>query len=316
MRYLVLLLLFAPLLAAQDSEPISGTVPGNRRLNYLLRAEFGGATTSFSLAANFNTSSSQGLIVRLIDLDAVSGSGALNPPGFDESIVPGAGTANASLAGSYSGRREFALEIESNGSGSTFSGSITSSAGSLELVASDQLVVSATGLRTAVGRMAFFSGTTSPGASTSSSFQLDLGPVSRTVFVRFDAAASGVDKVELIENTGGSATILATFTTFPDATAVPITGSGVRTLRVNARGATGVSGGYSWGVTAPTEVAVDRVQSGGGSSNDDDGSCTTNPAAGWPGIMALLPALALLARRRPKTGPSLLNWAAHGRVEL
>lgn len=296
MRYLLLLALFAPMLAAQDSETLSGSVPGDRRLTFLYRADFGATVTSFSIAANINTPSTQGIIVRLLDLDTLAGSGALNPPGFDEAIVPGTGTANAALSGNYDGLREFVVEIESNGTGSSFSGSLTLSTGSLEFVTQDQLVLSSTGFRATVSRLGFWNGTTTAGATTSSSLQLDLGPVAQTVFMRFDATGTGIDRIELIENTGGSATVLATFTSFSDATSVAISGSGVRLLRVNVRGATGVTGSAAWSVTAPSGVVLDRVQNNGKDS-DDEGKCTVAPA-GALSWLALLPLAAIAWKRR------------------
>ncbi|MBE7490791.1 MAG: hypothetical protein HS108_03355 [Planctomycetes bacterium] len=301
---LIALVLFAPLLAAQDSFAVSGSVPGNRRLTYLIRADFGPAAVSFSLAASVSTPSSQGIIVRLMDLDAVAGSGALNPPGFDESVVPGAGTANATLSGSYAGRREFVLEIESAGAGSSFSGNVTSSAGTLELPAQEQLVLSATGLRFAVGRMAFFNATTTPGAVVAAGFQVDLGPVPRTVFIRLDCAGTNLNRMELVETTGGSATILATITqaAMPDAVSVALSGSGKRTLRVNARGAAGFAGSAAWAVTAPTDTLLARVDNTDSNEDDNEGRCAAVPGAPWPPAAAVL-ALAALWRRRRAAAP-------------
>lgn len=302
MRLIVILLaLFCPFLAAQDSETLNGSVPGNRRLNFLFRADFGPSVTSFSISANVNTPSSQGIVVRLLDLDTLAGSGALNPPGFDESIVPGAGTANAALSGNYDGLREFVVEIESAGAGSSFTGSLTVNVGTLELLAEDQLVLSATGLRTAVSRMAFYSVNTTPGGLVAASFQLDLGPTPRTVFVRFDCDGTNLDRIELLDNTGGTATVLATIVqgAMPDATSVAVTGSGVRTFRVNMRGAAGLTGTASWAVTAPSGVILDRVQNNG-PSDEDEGTCAARSAARWPVALALFALLLVVVRRRAK----------------
>lgn len=296
---LLLLALFCPLLAAQDSEALNGSVPGNRRLTFLFRADFGPSVTSFSISANINTPSTQGIVVRLLDLDTLAGSGALNPPGFDESIVPGAGTANAALSGNYDGLREFAVEIESAGAGSSFSGSLTLNVGTLELLTEDQLVLSATGLRTTVSRMAFYSVNTTPGGLVAASFQLDLGPTPRTVFVRFDCDGTNLDRIELVDNSGGTAVILATIVqgAIPDATSVAVTGSGVRTFRVNMRGAVGLTGTAAWAVTAPSGVVLDRVQNNG-SDDDDEGTCEVRPGATMPAALAVLAILGLAARRR------------------
>lgn len=299
MRLLLLIALFTPCLAAQDTEPLSGSVPENRRLTWLLRADFGGAVTAFSIAANINTPSSQGLVVRLLDLDTLSGSGALNPPGFDEAVVPGAGTANASLSGSYSGLHEFVVEIESAGLGSSFSGSVTSSAGTLDLVAQDQLVLNATGLRTTVSRLGFFNTSVNPGATVATGFQLDLGPVSRTVFVRFECDGTNLDRIELIDNTGGSATVLATLTSFPDAVSVPVTGSGLRSMRVNMRAATGLAASAGWSATVPTGVVLSRAEAGGGGDDDDDG-CAAGNGGTAPAVLLCIAALVAAASRRPR----------------
>lgn len=302
MRLLLLIALFTPCLAAQDTEPLSGSVPENRRLTWLLRADFGGAVTGFSMAANINTPSSQGLVVRLLDLDALSGSGALNPPGFDEAVVPGAGTANASLSGSYSGLHEFVVEIESAGLGSSFSGSVTLSAGTLELLEQDQMVLTATGLRTTVARLGFYNTSINAGATVATGFQLDLGPVSRTVFVRFECDGTNLDRIELIDNTGGSATVLATLTAFPDAVSVPVTGSGLRSVRANMRAATGLAASAAWSVTVPTGVVLSRAEIGGGGDDDDDGSCAAGHGVTAPAALLCLAALAaagLGRTRRP-----------------
>jgi hypothetical protein len=141
---LVCAVLMAPALAAQDSEPLSGSVPSQRRLSYLYSIDFGPATVSYSLACNLMTPSAAGLIVRLIDVDLLAGSGALVPPGVDEHVLSGVGTANVALSGMYSGVHDFMVEVESPGAGSTFTGSLTGSMGAIDFISSDQLVLTAT----------------------------------------------------------------------------------------------------------------------------------------------------------------------------
>lgn len=299
-KFLLLLLLLAPALAAQDSQPLSGTVSSGRRLNYLYSVDFG-AGTAYSIACNLNTPSSNGLLVRLLDLDSLAGSGSLTPTGIDEAIVAGSGTANVSLSGTYAGVHEFVIEVESGGAGSTFSGNITLSAGTLTLAASDQFVLATTGFKSSVARLAFWNQAVTGTAIVPSSFEVDLGPVPTTKFFRFDVDASNINDVQVLETTGGSSTILATISqaAMPDATSLALTGSGKRTLRVNVRGLVGAGGFASWAVTMPTGVAVTRVGEGStGSDDEDKGGCAAGAAPLAPVALAGLPLLALWRRRR------------------
>ncbi len=299
-NFLLILLLFAPALAAQDSQPLSGTVPSGRRLSYLYAVDFG-ASTAYSIACNLNTASGNGLLVRLLDLDSLAGSGSLTPTGIDESVVAGAGTANVSLSGTYSGVHEFVIEVESGGAGSNFNGTVTLSAGTLALSTSDQLVLATTGFKSSVGRLAFWNQAVFGSAIVASSFEIDLGTVPTTKFFRFDVDATNINDVQVLETTGGSSTILATIgqAAMPDATSLALTGTGKRTLRVNVRGLIGTSGFASWAVTMPTGVAVTRVGEGStGSSKDDESGCAAGPAPGAPLALAGLPLLALWRRRK------------------
>jgi len=287
--------LLAPGLAAQDTEPLTGSVPASRRLSYLYSVDFGPTVVNYSIACSLNTPSASGLALSLIDIDLVAGSGALNPPGLDEHVLSGPGTANVSLSGMYSGVHEFIVEVESPGGGSTFDGSLTSNAGSISFVASDQLVLSATGFRATVMRRGFWNGSLFGSQTIASSFQLDLGPVSTTVFFRFAAAGANIAEVQLIDTTGGASNILATFNSgLPDATAVPVTGSGMRTLRVNVRGAAAQSATAAWSATAPTGVALSHVDTPTGGGDGDDGCASGAPAA----ALALLPFAGLALGRR------------------
>jgi hypothetical protein len=297
LRLLLICALLAPVLAAQDAQPLTGSVPSNRRLTFLYSIDFGPTLANYSLACSLQTPSAAGLIVRLIDLDLVAGSGAAVPPGLDEQTLSGVGTANVSLSGQYAGMHEFMVEVESPGANSVFDGSLTTSLGLISFVSSDQLILSATGFRATVARKGVWDGSLFGSQLVASSFQMDLGPVSRTVFFRFEAEGSNIDEIHLIETTGGSSTIRATFNSgLPDATAVPITGSGIRTLRVTVRGQPSVTASARWQATAPSGVALSLVDTPPGDGGDDDeGGCAAGPAGA-----ALAPLALLLFRRVPK----------------
>lgn len=291
-------ILMAPALLAQDTELLTGSVPSQRRLSYLYSLDFGPATANYSIACNLMTPSAAGLVLRLIDVDLLSGSGSLTPPGVDEHVLSGAGTANVALSGMYSGMHEFIVEVESGGAGSTFDGSLTVNTGAISFVSSDQLVLTATGFRATVARRGYWNGTLFGGQTAASSFQLDLGPVPRTVFFRFRAGGTNIAQVQLIDTSGASSVILATFNSgLPDATAVALTGSGIKTLRVNVTGNLSMSASADWDATAPSGVALSMVTAApsGGGDEDDDG-CAAGPARA-AGLLPLM-AAGLAARRR------------------
>lgn len=298
MRVLLLALLVSLPLAAQDTESLSGSVPGGRRLNFRYSVDFGPTIVNWTVACNINTPSSAGIVVRLIDVDALAANALPQPNAIDEVILPGAGTANASLSGSYDGAREFVVEIESAGGGSSFSGDITTSAGSLSLDAQDQIVLSATGLKTAVERFAFWDGTAQAGAISAAGVELDFGPTQQTRFVRFEGIGSNIEKLELLNTTGGSATVLATFFNpgAGDVTAVPVTGKGTVYLRVNAKAVSTQAGSAAWALSAPGGITLRRV----GSANiggTEDADCTTGTGKGRLWLLAGLGALAMLSGR-------------------
>jgi MYXO-CTERM domain-containing protein len=297
---LVCAVLMAPALAAQDSEPLSGSVPSQRRLSYLYSIDFGPATVNYSLACNLMTPSAAGLIVRLIDVDLLAGSGALVPPGVDEHVLSGVGTANVALSGMYSGVHDFMVEVESPGAGSTFTGSLTGSMGAIDFISSDQLVLTATGFRATVGRRGVWDGNFFGSQLVASSFELDLGPVSRTIFFRFAAVGSNIDEIQLIDTSGSASVVLTTFNSgLPDATAVPLTGSGIKTLRVNVRGQPGVSASAKWTATAPSGVDLRAVSIIEDEGDDDDDGCAAGAAGALPwGLLALMAGPVLRRRYR------------------
>lgn len=295
---LCLLVTLAGGLAAQHVASLNGSVPTNRRLTLLYAIDFG-AGGSYSLACGLQTGATSGLVVRLIDIDGLAGSAVANPTSVDEAIITGAGTANAALSGSYTGVRRFAVEIEtaSGSTASDYSGNLTSSAGLITFIKQEQFILSATGLKTQVGHFAFWNGAVPSATNVPVGLELEFGPVSQTVFVRFEGIGN-VQKLELIDTTGGSATVLATFTSpsAGDVTAVPLTHSGRVTLRVNALGLLGSANTAAWALTVPSTISVKRP---GQTDNDRDieNGCSTGTRHG---ALWLIPAgcAALVLRRR------------------
>lgn len=285
-------------LAAQSSENLNGSVPGDRRLTYLYEVDFGGSTQSWTLNVSLNTNAFTGLAINLIDVDGLAGSAQTNPTSIDGAAITGGGTVAATLNGSYSGVHCFAIEIETaqGTTASDYDGSITASVGTVSFIEQDQFVKSAQGLKLAVGKFAFWSGTVPPGATRAYSLELDFGS-SHTAFFRLEGIGTGIQKIEFIDTTGGSADILATFINpgAGDIAAVPMTHSGKATMRVNVQSQIGVTGSASWIVNAPCSVDMGLVgvPDGDGGSSD----CSTGESrGGWLILLAALAALAVPIR--------------------
>lgn len=290
---------------AQESAAISGSVAAGRRSAYLYEVDFGATAQSFTLGVSANTTSSAGLLVRLTDLDGLSQEATPNPTSVDQGSVAGPGTANASLGGTYDGAREFVIEIETVGPGSSsFSGTFNTTAGSFSLLKQEQLNLGAPGLKVTVGRIADYDNPVGPGQVIPSALDLDFGPVSQTITIRFEAVGTGLDKVELWDITGGSATILATWTTLPDQDVVFMTHSGIATLRVSVHGAGG--GSVAWSLIVPSTIALDRP----GAldvDDDDESSCSARNDGGALVLIALGLLAAIRSRRKLQNN---LNKAA------
>lgn len=304
-----LTLVFGGALAAQSSETLNGSVPGDRRLTYLYEVDFGGSTQSWTLNVSLNTNAFTGLAINLIDVDGLAGSAQTNPTSIDSAVVTGSGTAAATLNGSYSGVRCFAIEIETaqGTTASDYDGSITVSVGTVSFVELDQFVKSAPGLKLAVGKFAFWSGSVSPSQTKAYSLELDFGS-GGTSFFRLEGIGTNIAKIEFIDTTGGSANILATFINpgSGDVAAVPMTHSGKATMRINVVGQTGVAGSASWVVNSPCSVNLSLVgvPDGDGGSSD----CSTSESNG--NLLALLTAvIALVVPIR------LLRASENGRPE-
>lgn len=296
--FLILMLMGVPALAAQDSATLNGSVPSDRRLTFLYEIDFGSPAQAWALNVNLTTGASDGLVVRLIDVGALASSTQTNPDAINTFVVTGAGTANASLNGSYEGVRCFAVEIETaqGTTASDFSGSVTTSVATLALVAEDQFVLSAGGTKIAVGKFAFWGEDVPQNVTRASSIEIDFGPAQQTIFLRLEGIGTGLDRIEFIDTTGGNGTVLATFTnpTAGAVTTVPLTHTGKATLRVNVVATTFGGGPASWAVNAPCSVHLSLVGVPGKIKSSD---CSTSEGTSGLVLLVLVLASAALASR-------------------
>ncbi len=298
MRYALLAALFAS--AAFSQVPVSGTVPSTRVRTFLYQLDLGASATAYTLTASLNTSSASGLAVRLIDLTGVAGDATPTSTFIDSQTVAGAGTANCALSGNASGIRGFALEIATVSSGTTdFSGNLNNMAGGLSYVKDDQLVVGATGLLLQVNHIASYSRSVPSGLSAQG-VELDFGAMAQNVPFRFEAVGTGLTKIDVYDNTGGSATLIGTFTasggSINDVTVFIRNHSGVATFRVNVTGAAG-GGSVTWRLYSPTTVTL-GVPGSNDSKVDESDSCTTNEQRGlWLALLGVC-CLGIWLRRR------------------
>jgi len=296
---LLALLVAVPLYA--NTSPLGGSVPSDRRLTFLFEVDFGATPVSWVMTCNLTTNSASGLRVRLIDLDAMAASTQLVPDAVNEAEVAGAGAANAALSGSYSGIREFVVEIETSGtSGSSdYSGQLTVNEGTITQTDNDFLRFAQTGIKTQVGRLAFWDRDVPASTTVPAGVELDFGPTVRTVFVRFEGIGSGIQRLDLIDTTGGTSTTLATFNNPSGgaATTVALTHSGKVALRVNAVGGVGTNGSAAWAITPPTGIRLERS---GGDPKEPRKNCSTGEApshALWV-LLAVLGLAAITRRAR------------------
>ncbi|MCB9896241.1 MAG: hypothetical protein H6839_17560 [Planctomycetes bacterium] len=302
MRLLIPLLMIvcAGVAHAVDTANLNGSVPGNRRITYLYEIDFGAPAQTWTLNISLNTNASTGLAINLIDLDALAASAQANPTAIDTAVVSVPGTASATLNGTYSDVHSFAIEIETAGgtTASDYNGTLTTNVGTISFVTQEQLVIGATGLKLSVGKFAFWDGSVSSGGLIAKSLELDFGPNTHTEFFRLEGIGSNIQKIEFIDTTGGSSTVLATLSnpTAGDVTAVPMTHSGKATLRVNVRAYVGAAGSASWAVNAPSSVTVGFVGDPGGASSKNN-KCSTDESSGWGiQLLGLVAALAVLLR--------------------
>ena len=306
MRLLTLLLLIACAgsVHAIDTAGLNGSVPGNRRITYLYEIDFGSVAQSWTLNISLNTNASTGLAINLIDVDALAASAQTNPTSIDTAVVTVPGTASATLNGSYADVHCFAIEIEtaSGTTASDYNGTLTTNVGTISYVTQEQLVIGATGLKLSVGKFAFWDGAVASGGLISKSLELDFGPSSHTEFFRLEGIGSNIQKIEFIDTTGGSSTVLATFSnpSAGDVTAVPMTHSGKATMRINVRAYVGSAGSASWAVNAPCRVNVTLVGDPGGASSKNNKCSTDESHDGWPALLVLLALTAIAMRlQRP-----------------
>ncbi|MCA8938070.1 MAG: hypothetical protein KDB68_17965, partial [Planctomycetes bacterium] len=161
----------------------------------------------------------------------------------------------------------------------------------------DQFVLTATGLKLAVDRFAFWDRTVPQNSTIASSLELDFGGSSQTVFIRLEGVGTNIQKIEFIDTTGGTGNVLATFSnpTAGQVTSVPLTHSGKATLRINVQSSVTASGSASWTINAPTQISMSLVgasDSGGGGDNN----CSTQEGGNGWWLLGLLP-VALVALR-------------------
>jgi hypothetical protein len=306
MRIALLAILFAS--AAFSQVPLSGTVPDSRIRTFLYHLDLGASSVSYTVTASLNTGSASGLAVRFIDLTGVAGDASPTSTFIDEQTVAGVGTANCALSGTGSGVRGFALEIRTAGAGSSgFNGSVSATTGGLAFVKEDQIVVGATGLLPQVDHIATLQRNVSSGLSAQG-VELNFGSTSQNVPFRFEAVGTGLTKIDVYDNTGGSATLIGTFTAsggnINDVTVFIRNHSGVANLRVNVTGAVG-GGSVTWRLYSPTTVTL-GVPGSNDSKVDESDSCTTSESTGaWALVAAAAMMLAVArivkAKRKPGT---------------
>jgi hypothetical protein len=204
--------------------------------------------------------------------------------------------------------RGFALEIRTAGAGSSgFNGSVSATTGGLAFVKEDQIVVGATGLLPQVDHIATLQRNVSSGLSAQG-VELNFGSTSQNVPFRFEAVGTGLTKIDVYDNTGGSATLIGTFTAsggnINDVTVFIRNHSGVANLRVNVTGAVG-GGSVTWRLYSPTTVTL-GVPGSNDSKVDESDSCTTSESTGaWALVAAAAMMLAVArivkAKRKPGT---------------
>ncbi len=289
---LILIAACAATVSAQDTENLNGSVPGDRRLTYLYEIDFGASAQSWTLNVSLTTGAATGLAISLIDVDALASSASPTPTAVDTDVITAPGAATATLNGSYAGVHCFAVEIETaqGTTASDYSGSLTVNNGDITFVTQDQFVKTAAGLKLAVGKFAFWDGAVPQNSTLAQSLELDFGPASHTEFFRLEGIGTNIVKIEFIDTTGGSATVLATFTnpSSGNVAAVPMTHSGKATLRINVQAEALTAGSASWAVTAPCSVNISLVGDPG--SGGDNDKCSTGESSG--GLLLLLGALA------------------------
>lgn len=289
------LLMFASAASAQGSLALTDSAPSTHVRTYLYEVDLGAVAQAYTVTANLNTSAASGLTVRLIDVRGLAGDATPASAFIDTQTVAGAGTANCAQSGNASGVRCFAVEVSTTGMGtSPFSGTVNATAGTLTFRTGNTLEIAATGLKFQVGKLATYTRGIGPSLIAVAGIELDFGSASQTVPVRFEAAGTGLSKIEVFDNTSGSATLLSTFTAvggaINDTTVLVLSHTGNASLRVNVTSASG--GNVTWKLTVPCTVTARRPSSGD-IRGEDDGDCSTSESS--DASLVLLAALCILA---------------------
>jgi hypothetical protein len=129
-----------------------------------------------------------------------------------------------------------------------------------------------------------------PSGLSAQGVELNFGATAQNVPFRFEAVGSGLSKIDVYDNTGGSATLIGTFTAsggaINDVTVFIRNHSGVATFRVNVIGAAG-GGTVTWRLYSPTTVTL-GVPGSNDSKVDESDSCTTSEQRGlWLALLAV-----------------------------
>ncbi len=301
MRLILLgsLLVFASAASAQGSLALTGSLPSTHVRTYLYEVDLGASAQAFTVTVNLNTSAASGLTVRLIDVRGLAGDATPVSTFVDSQVVAGAGTANCAQSGSASGVRCFVVEVSTTSAGtSVYSGTVNATAGALTFVVEDLLVIAATGLKLQVGKLATYTRSMGVNLIAVANVALDFGGASQTVPVRFEATGTGLSKIDVYDNTSGSATLLSTFTavggSINDTTVLVLTHTGEARLRVNVSSTTG--GSVTWRLTVPCTVTVGLPSAGDIKGEDSDECSTSEGSNASLMLIAVLCALAVTAR--------------------
>ncbi|MCF6227697.1 MAG: hypothetical protein L3J82_03390 [Planctomycetes bacterium] len=303
MRWIILLLLTiaAPAVSAATTS-FSGSVPNGRTLTYLYEVDLGATATAVTFTATLESLSTAGLIGTVVDIDTFSSSGVFNPTSANEQTIVGTGTINCTVNNTYSGVRCFALVIETaSGTTSTsFNVTITTTTTTVTEIDFTQIISGATGLKIAVEQFAQSYYPVSAGQTIPIGVELDFGATSQTVFIRFEASGNNLDRIELIDTTGGSATILQTFTgPFIDGVAaIPLTHSGIAYMRVNVVGQGGTAGNSFWRLTFPCGIKASIVGVNEDNDGDAESGCVTGDGRHDLIMLGLIALLAAVYTRR------------------
>ena len=311
----MLAVLFAASVGAQDTLNVSGTVQDNAENYHLIDIDFGTTPQSISLSLAINaTGGTSGLDVSLVDLDELALNGTATS--IDSADDPGTGVINVSLTTpTYSGVHQFIVLVSTDAANgpSPYSGTLTSP----DLNAGDmvqtgfQVHVPGPGYFTLLGRSAVFGQDVNAAVTVSRTVQIDFGTTPQAITFWIQGVGFADGEVEVYEvPESGTPTLLGSVsgTGFweVDDNFTTSTRTGVVTLRMDIIAS--AASIYAWRIVTPGTVAILAPQ-GGGSKSKSDG-CSTTEHQGL-GLMALLAALATFGvvckRLHETTRPGLLG---------